>query len=346
MPRGVTGRGLRSRLPMVALALSLATALTSCSLLSGSDDTSDAKSGGGKGGLEKSEITVITQLTTDVAPFHLADEKGFFKDEGLKVEFVDVKNSKESITKLLSGEGDIIYGTYTPFITVESQKAAQNKGGLKIIADASSAGAGSTEIVALPDSKVKSVKDMAGAKVAIPATGTIADLLTSSVCKTNGVDPNKINWVQTPFPQMPAALKAHQVDAAFVTEPFITATQKEAGAQPVFDTAVGPTADMPTAGWATTGDFVKQNPKTVAAFQRAMQKGTDLALSDRSLVEPLLVKYSKVDEDTARIATLLTFQSKLDATRIQRVSDMMLEFKAIPTPIDMSKMIVPTAPLS
>jgi NitT/TauT family transport system substrate-binding protein len=121
---------------------------------------------------------------------------------------------------------------------------------------------------------------------------------------------------------------------------------KNAGAQPIFDTAVGPTADMPTAGWGSTGKFTDQNPNTIAAFQRAMQKGTDLALGDRGKVEPMLVEFSGVDEDTARMATLLTFQSKLDATRIQRVPDLMLEFKVIKTPIDAKQMIVPTAPLS
>jgi NitT/TauT family transport system substrate-binding protein len=345
MPRGVTGRGLRTRLPMAATAIMLVTTLTSCGLL-GSEDESNAAASGGNGDLEKTKIKVATQLTSDVAPFHLALKEGFFKDEGLDVEYVDVPNSGLAIEKLLGGETVMSYGTYTPFIAVESQKGAQNQGGMKIIADASSAGPGSTMIVALPDSKVKSVKDMAGAKVAIPATGTIADLLTSSVVKANGIDPKKINWIQTTFPDMPAALKSKRVDAAFVTEPFITLTQKVAGAQPVFDTAVGATADMPTAGWATTGDFVQENPKTVAAFQRAMQKATDLALEDRSLIEPILVEYTKVDEDTAKMATLLTFQSKLDAKRIQRVSDMMLEFKAIPKPIDVSGMVVPSAPVS
>lgn len=67
-----------------------------------------------------------------------------------------------------------------------------------------------------------------------------------------------------------------------------------ADAVPIFDTAVGPTADMPTAGWASTGNFTSENPNTIAAFQRAMQKGTDLALSDRSPVEPLLEKFSGV----------------------------------------------------
>jgi NitT/TauT family transport system substrate-binding protein len=327
---------------MVATALTLITTLTSCGLLGGSDDESESPKTG-TGGLEKSELKVAIQLTSDVAPFHLANKEGYFKDEGLKVSFVSVPNSGESIQKLLSGEVDAVYGTYTPFILAESQKAGQRLGGLKIIADASSAGPGSTMVVAPPGSKVKSVKDMAGAKVAIPATKTIADLLTSSTCKINGVDYKKINWVQTPFPRMAAAMKNGDVDAAFVTEPFIQATMKEAGAQPIFDTAVGPTADMPAAGWASTGNYAKENPNVIAAFQRAMQKSTDLALSDRSLVEPLLVEFSKVDQDTAKMATLLTFQSKLDARRIQRVPDMMKEFDVIPTALDVRKMIVPSA---
>jgi len=77
-----------------------------------------------------------------------------------------------------------------------------------------------------------------------------------------------------------------------------------------------------------------------------MQRGTELALSDRSLVEPMLVKFSGVDEQTAKMAVLLTFQSKLDATRIQRVPDLMKEFGALTTAIDVSKMMIPTAPVS
>src|ERR1044072_2572395 len=166
-----------------------------------------------------------------------------------------------------------------------------------------------------------------------------------STLKTNGVDYSKIKWAPTPFPQTAAVLKAGDVDAAFVTEPFIQDTMKNAGAQPIFDTAVGPTADMPTAGWGSTGDFTEKNPNTIAAFQRAMQKGTARAVGDRSKVEPMLVEFSGVDEDTARMATLLTFQSKLDATRIQRVPDLIIELAVTTPPIDDRKMTGPAAPL-
>ncbi len=346
MPKSFIGRGLRTRVPVVATAaLALITTLTSCGLLGGSDEGSEpAKSGDGN--LEKSDISVSIMKTTDLAPFHLAMKEGYFKDEGLNVKFVQAPSGGESVGKLLSGEVDIAYASYTPFFLAQSKNAAGAKGGVKLVADASSAGPGATMVVATPDSSVRTIKDIPGKRVAVTATGTISDLLTMATLKANNVAYDKIKWTPTPFPLTAQALKEKRVDAAFVTEPFIQDTMKNAGAQPIFDTATGPTADMPTAGWGSSGDFVEKNPKTIAAFQRAMQKGTDLALGDRGKVEPMLVEFSGVDQDTARMATLLTFQSKLDATRIQRVPDLMLEFKVITKPLDVKQMIVPTAPLS
>lgn len=344
MPTGRTGRVLRSRLPLVATALTLVAAMSSCSALGDSDDSEPQSGGNGK--LETTELNISIMKTTDLAPFHLAMQEGFFKDEGLNVKFVDAPSGGASVQKLAAGEVDIAYSSYTPFFLAESKGAGKAKGGIKIVADAASAGPNSTMVVALPNSSVKKVQDMAGKRVAVTATGTISDLLTMSTLKAKGVDYKGIKWVKTPFPATAEALKSGNVDAAFVTEPFLSQTQTVAGALPIFDTATGPTADMPVAGWGSTGDFVSKNKNTIAAFQRAMQRGTDLALSDRSLVEPLLVKFSGVDENIAKVATLLTFQSKLDATRLQRVPDLMLEFEVITTPIDVKKMIVPTAPLT
>lgn len=345
MPNGSTGRGIRSRLPLVATALTLVTALSSCGLLGGSEDEPESQSGG-NGNLETTDLNISIMTTTDLAPFHLAVQEGFFEEEGLNIKTVPAKSGGESVTKLAAGEVDIAYSSYTPFFLAESKGAGRDKGGIKLVADASSAGPDSCVVVALPSSSVKSIKDMAGKRVAVTATGTISDLLVMSTLKTNGVEHENIQWVQTPFPETADALKRGDVDAAFVTEPFKQDTHKKAGAVTIFDTAEGPTENFPTAGWGSTGDFVKENPNTIAAFQRAMQKGTNLALSDRGLVEPLLVKHSKVDEETAKMATLLTFQSKLDASRIQRVPDAMLEFDVIKSAIDVSTMIVPTAPLT
>ena len=123
MPRSVIGRGIRARVPAVAAALVLASTLTGCSLLGGSDEGSDSSSGS-NGKLEQSKITVSIMKTTDLAPFHLAVKEGYFKDEGLDVKFVDAKSSDESVNKLIAGDVDIAYSSYPPFFLAESKKAA------------------------------------------------------------------------------------------------------------------------------------------------------------------------------------------------------------------------------
>jgi NitT/TauT family transport system substrate-binding protein len=293
------------------------------------------------GPLEKSTIKVSIMSTIDLAPLHLAINEGLFKQQGLDVQTVDAASGQASLQNLISGSVDIAYSSYTPFFVAKSKGAAD----IKFVADASSAAPKSTEIVAMPNSNVKSVKDLAGKKIAITAENTICDILTKSVMRDNGVDFSGVKWVPMPFPSMAAALQRGDVDAAFMTEPFITQAAKTVGAVPILDTATGPTQNFPTAGYGALGKFVSANPKTVAAFQRAMQIATTQS-ADRSKIEPLMVQFAHIDPDTAALTTLLTFQSTLDPRRLQRVPDLMQEFGTIPQRIDVTPMIAPQASAS
>ncbi|HET9141190.1 ABC transporter substrate-binding protein [Actinophytocola sp.] len=319
------------------MAATLFLSLTGCGLLGGDDETPQANNT--SGGLEKPKIKISVMTTTDVATFWLAVKNGYFKEAGFNFDpakdVVVAKSGGDSVNKLAAKEVDIAYSSYTPFFVAQSKKVAD----IKLVSDASSAGPNSCVVVAMPNSSVKSIKDMAGKRVAVTARNTISDLLVMSTLKTNGVPYDTIKWVEVPFPQTAERLSKGEFDAAFVTEPFLTQSQKQFGAVPVFDTAVGPTSNMSTAGWGASADFVKNNPKTLAAWQKVMQRATDEAKADRSKVEPLLQEYSKIDADTAKLATLLTFQSALDATRIQRVPDLMLEFGVIKERIDVASMI-------
>jgi NitT/TauT family transport system substrate-binding protein len=105
--------------------------------------------------------------------------------------------------------------------------------------------------------------------------------------------------------------------------------------------ASGPTEDFPIAGYGALGKFINENPKTVAAFQRAMKKATDEASADRSKIQPLIVEFAKVDQDTASLLTLPNYHSTLDARRLQRVPDQLQEFGIIPQRIDVNTMIAP-----
>jgi NitT/TauT family transport system substrate-binding protein len=311
--------------------LTLLTGLSGCGLLGDSDSSAAT----GNSQVERSTVKISIMPTIDLAPFHLAVKNGFFKAEGLTVEFSNAPSGAASVAKLVANEVDIAYSSYTPFFVAKSKNAAD----IKLVADASSAGPRSTMVLAMPNTSVKSIQDMTGKRVAVTAQGTISDLLTMSTLKTNQIDYKTIKWVTMPFPDTAPRLQRGDVDAAFLTEPFITQAEKSVGAIPIFDAATGPTADFPTAGYGATAKFVQENPKTVAAFQRAMFKATNEAV-DRSKIEPLLVEFAKIDKETASITNLLSFKSTLDASRIQRVPDLMLEFEVIKQRVDAAEMIV------
>jgi NitT/TauT family transport system substrate-binding protein len=322
---------------MVAMALLMLASLTGCGLLG---DGGGAAAGGGarpNGSVEKAKIRVGLLPVVDVGPFYLAVENGYFKAEGLDVAPVVMASGAAGINGIISGDLDISMGSYPAALLAQSKKAAD----LKIIAEALAAKPGHLVLGASPKSPVKNIRDVAGRKVAITAKNTMCDLAPKAVLESQSVDSSKIQWVEMSFPDMIPAMQRGEVDAACLVEPWITTAAKEIGAMPLLDGASGPTANIPMAGYvvaAGAGKFASSNPNTIAAFQRGLARAT-LEAQDRSKVEPVLIKYVKIDEQTAEIMTIATYSTSLDARRVQRVADLMEHFGVIKEHLDVSKMM-------
>jgi NitT/TauT family transport system substrate-binding protein len=328
-----SGRDRARHATLTLAALTTVTIVTGCGALG--LDTSNASSSGS--GLEKSTLKVSILPTTDLGPFWLAQDSGYFKAEGLNVDSVVASSGQASLTKAISGDADIAFSTYPPFFIAKSTGTAD----MELVADATSVNAKTNAIVTVPNSPVKTVFDLSGKKIAITAKNTASDLLTRSVMQDHGVKFDNVKWVLIPLPNIAAALQEGQADAAYLPEPYITQAAKTAGAIPVVDINTGATQDFPLTGYGATKKWVRENPKTLAAFQRAMQKATHEATNDRAKVEPLLVRFAKIDEDTAKLLTLPGYGSSLDSRRLQRVPDLLLQLGAIQSPIDVNSMIGP-----
>jgi NitT/TauT family transport system substrate-binding protein len=321
----MTSRGVAGRIGLVA---AVALLVTGCAALGGTQEQASDAVGA------PTAVRVSIMPTTDLAPFHLAERRGYFAAEGLQVSTVTAASGQASLANLIGGDVDIAYSSYTPFFVAQDRKAAD----LRVVADASSAGPGTTMIVTMPGSSVRGVADLAGKRIAVTATNTISDTLVKSVMREADVDFSGVQWVSVPFPDTPAALQRGDVDAAFLTEPFITLAANTVGAVPVVDTATGPTADLPTAGYASLAAYADANPQVVGAFRRALQRAVDES-GDRSVVEPLLVEFSRVDPATAAQTELLDFHAEPEPARLQRVPDLLVEFGVIGTRLDVTMMI-------
>ncbi|MFD5829730.1 ABC transporter substrate-binding protein [Lentzea sp. NPDC060358] len=321
----------------IALATVLAT-VASCSALGGKEQAPPADSNT-SGPVEKAKITLGVIPVVDTASVYIAQKKGYFKAEGLEVELKTIQGGAAGITGVIGKELDFTFGNWVSFIAAQAKDNAKAVDGLKLIADGYQAKPDMFLILADGNSAIKSPKDLAGKTIGINTFKNIAELTAKATLEAANVDVSTVKFKEMAFPDMQAAVQNKTVDAAFMVEPFITRAQRAAGQIKVLDAASGPTDNIPIAGYGTSGKFAKENPKTVAAFQRAMAKGQADA-ADRPTVEPLIVEYAKVDKETAGLVHFGAYPTTLDATRLQRVVQLMKTYQMLDKDIDVKSMII------
>jgi NitT/TauT family transport system substrate-binding protein len=280
----------------------------------------DSDSSGGGKGLETDTIKVASLPLVDGAALYVAQKAKLFEAEGLDVKIVPVQQSIQALPALSKGDVNVIAGAnYVSFLQ------ANEKGTLKlsILAEAATLTSNMMNVLVMPDSKIKTAKDLEGKKVAVNILNNIQSLTLDAILKANNVDPKKVQYVQVPFPQMATALQKKQVDAIHTVEPFLSDTEKKLGARVAVDGGDEPVTDLPISGFVTTQDWSKKNPKAAAAFQRAIIKAQKMSTQDRKKVEEVLPSYAKIDPQVASVITLPGFPTSLSKTRMQRVAELM-----------------------
>jgi NitT/TauT family transport system substrate-binding protein len=273
------------------------------------------------------------------APVFLANEKGFFAQEGISVEFVTIQGAGAAVPAMVNGDLDLVFGNYVSFFTAQAKQTAD----VKFVADGYTAKPRTWMVLVAKGSPYRGAADLSGKRVAVTTTNSLADLTVKSALNNTGSQVALPKFVEMPYTDMAQALQNKTVDAALLAEPYITDAEKKSGSWPLFDAAEGPTADIPISGYATTAKYAKDNPNTVAAFQRALHRGAEIASTDREQVEQSIRGYASVDEQTAALVTLPGYPTSLDPSRLQRVPDLMSSYGMLSTKIDVRSMIMPNA---
>lgn len=320
------------RFRVTAVAALIVTAIAGCG-------TSGGKAGGSRsGGLEKTHLTVGALAVADDAPLYIAIKDGFFKQAGLDVKAVPVAQSTQAIPDMLRGSVDVIAGAnYVSFFEAESKGVVK----FRVLADGTHCQPATFQVMALPGSGITTPASLAGKTVAVNLTNNVQTLTLNTVLKAGGVNPASVKYVEVPFPDMVAALKAHRVDAISAIEPYITGSQQQDGARPVVSQCAGPTAGFPLSGYFATAAWAQQNPNTAKAFARALDKAQALADSQPSAVRQILPTYTKVTPGAAKVLKLNTYPATLSAGAMNQVANLMLSGGLLAKPLPVSSMMAP-----
>jgi NitT/TauT family transport system substrate-binding protein len=226
------------------------------------------------GRLHADELTIGTIGASSDAPFFVADKKGYFADEGLKVKFVRFDSAAKMIPSLSSGEVDVGSGATSAGL----YNAVKRGIGIKIVADKArnAKGYGFESILvrkALFDSgKVKSLKDFKGLKVAISAKGNSEAAILDHALKTVGLNFSDVDPVYLGFPQHIPAFQNGAIDASVTVEPTTSkllqlgSAVKLVGIDEIYP-------DAQTAVIFYSPKFIKDKPAEAKKFMKALVRG-------------------------------------------------------------------------
>lgn len=286
-------------------------------------------------GVEKPDLTVAAVPSFDSAGLYVAQERGLFAAEGLHVTIVPAVSSSTVIAGQLAGKYDVTVGAYPGYILADALHDAD----LRILAPASNMAPLTLEVMVPPGSPIQSVSELKGKRIGVNALNNIGTLLVSALLSNYGISQSEVHFVPIPFPKMAAALSAHKVDAAWLSEPFVTGAEESVGALALADADQGVATGLPVSGFAVTQSWLDKYPRTAAAFRRAILKAQGIANTSLAVVQNAMVAYAGVSRATAQIAAIPSYPLQTNAPLLQRIANLMEQFGMTTQEFNVSQMI-------
>jgi len=203
-------------------------------------------------------------------PLTLADQLGYFKDEGLTVRISDLRGGSEALAALMGGSVDIVTGFYEHTVRARVQDKRlvmvtlfDRYPGLVLMV-------GKRHF-----DQVRTIQDLVGKPVGVTAAGSSTDQLVKYILRQNNLDAQAIPVVTGGIATMMAALQQDHVWAGVTVDPLASKLERDGIARVLYDTRTekgtreifgGP---WPAGGFYSTADFISEHSKVVQSVVNA-----------------------------------------------------------------------------
>jgi NitT/TauT family transport system substrate-binding protein len=265
------------------------------------------------------------------APFYIAEEKGFFREEGLRYEAVKV-DTLQVPQLLTSGQIDIAYNMLMSLIQPVANgldvkvPLALHTGCLKVLVSA--------------QSSIRKPEDLKGKKIGVPSMAGPPTIVTQRYLAKRGIGarpPNlQVEWVIYPLSELGMALEKGLVDAIALNDPGAQIIQNTGKARAIIDTAVDPEMkDEFCCVLIASSKVAKEHPEELAKASRAIQKAAKFVEDNPEEAARIIAEKKYVAGDPVVNAALLRtyrYRSSVSGARtaIQRVTEDLRNLGLIP----------------
>jgi NitT/TauT family transport system substrate-binding protein len=227
----------------------------------------------------------LTSKAFQYVPLVIAQDRGYMKEEGLDLKFVFMQNAP-GLQALIANQVQFSGSGSSALVAISKGKAP-----LKTVLAFNDQVL--QWIVSRPN--ITQLRDISGKKVATTGVASIAAYMFRNILTKHNIPKDIVLIDPGPVNRLPALLSG-AVDAAIVS-PEERYTALDQGMKDLV--FLGKEVKNSWGTFATSDRFIKEQPKQMAGFARAVLKGLRLARQDREGTIAAVGKFSEIDRALA-----------------------------------------------
>ncbi len=249
---------------------------------------------------EATELKVVILPFISFAPYFIAQDEGFFAEQGLDVELVNLVQNQDAVAALISGEVDVAAGLMTAGIL----NAMARDAGIRVVADKGYIDPNGCPNIAIVGSKSlleanpELTADVLRGKKYRGVPASWNDYFADKVLNTLGLSIADLEDVPLPSPEQEAALTNGAVDVVINNEPWVTRFQR-AGHMPILTPVTEALPESQSAvmlyGKSLLEDNVDAGNRFMVAYLKAVRQYNE-GKTDRN--QEIMAKYMQLDPAT------------------------------------------------
>jgi NitT/TauT family transport system substrate-binding protein len=230
-------------------------------------------------------LKIAMNVWAGYAHTFIAQEKGFFEKNGVKVELILKENYNETQKLYIDGQVDGIFQVFPDAVLHDLRGTP-----MSVIYGADYSDEGDAII---GKKEFHNLSDLKGKKIGIDSLNSFSHLFVATALKRAGLSPSEVNLVEVPAGDVLGALESGKIDAGHTWEP--TKSQALAQGYIQLDKAGNyPGLIVDVLGF--NPGVIKNRAADVAAVVKSLFEATDFVLSNPDEAVALMAKAENLSE--------------------------------------------------
>ena len=232
-------------------------------------------------------------------PLFIANDEGYFKEEGFTTEMVKFSSSNEIANAATAGQVDVSVVATNAMLDVGY---VSNKRHKLIITNpyTNKPGYIADYLLVKDANSIKKIEDLKGKKIGI-FPGSVIKIFSTLIFEKHGLKKGDYELIELSPKDWAVALQSGQIDALSALEPQATQIIADKIGYPIVNGLYAQLMpNVPLSGHWISEDFVKNHDKEQSEkIIKAIDKAVDLINNNPSKAKEYLIKYANVREDIA-----------------------------------------------